>query len=57
MTVFRGVSYSVSRHRWENNIRMEVRKIGWEVVDWIHLTQDRDQWQGLLNTVMKRRVP
>jgi hypothetical protein len=29
------------RRRWENNIRMDPREIGWEVVDWIHLAQDR----------------
>jgi hypothetical protein len=32
----------ISRHRWEDNIRMDLRETGWEVVDWIHLTQDRD---------------
>jgi hypothetical protein len=47
--------------RWENNIRIAVREIGWEVVDWIHLDQNRDQWCGLVNMVMnlkfnKRRV-
>jgi hypothetical protein len=30
---------------------------GWEVVDWIHLAQDTDQWRALMNTVMKLRVP
>jgi hypothetical protein len=29
---------------WENNIKMDLREIGWEVVDWMHLVQDRDQW-------------
>jgi hypothetical protein len=33
------------------------REIGWEGVDWIHLAQDRDQWQVTVNTVMKLRVP
>jgi hypothetical protein len=28
------------RRRWENNIRMDLWEIGWEVVDWIHLSQD-----------------
>jgi hypothetical protein len=32
------------RHRWEGNIKMDLRDIGWEGVDWIHLAQDRDQW-------------
>jgi hypothetical protein len=31
------------RHRWENNIRLDLREIWWEVVDWIYLAQDRDQ--------------
>jgi hypothetical protein len=33
------------------------REIGWEVLDWIHVAQDRDQWRALVNTVMKLRVP
>jgi hypothetical protein len=32
------------RHRWKNNIKMHLREIGWEVVEYMHLTQDRDQW-------------
>jgi hypothetical protein len=31
------------RRRWENNIRMDLREIGWEGVDWIHLVYDRGQ--------------
>jgi hypothetical protein len=30
------------RHRWEDHIRMDLREIGWEDVEWIHLVQDRD---------------
>jgi hypothetical protein len=40
------------RHRWKDNIRMDLREIGWEGVDWIHLIQDRDQWFALTNMVM-----
>jgi hypothetical protein len=36
---------------------MELRVIGWEGVEWIHLAHDRDQWLDLVNTVMKIRVP
>jgi hypothetical protein len=43
--------------RWEDNIRMNLREIGWEVVDWIHVVQDRDQWRAVVNTVMNLRVP
>jgi hypothetical protein len=31
--------------------------MGWGVVDWIHLAQDRDHWMAVVNTVMKLRVP
>jgi hypothetical protein len=46
-----------SRHRWEDNIRMNLREIRWEIVDCIHIAQDRDQWRALEKTVMKLRVP
>jgi hypothetical protein len=36
---------------------MDLREIGWEGVGWIHLAQDRDQWQSLVNTIMNFRVP
>jgi hypothetical protein len=39
------------------NIRMCVREVGLEDVDWIHLAQDMDQWRVLVNTVMNLQVP
>jgi hypothetical protein len=45
------------RRRWVDNITMDRREIGWDGVDWIELTQDRDQWSALVNTVMNLRVP
>jgi hypothetical protein len=36
---------------------MDVREIGWEGVDWIHLAQDKDQWRALVNTVINVGVP
>jgi hypothetical protein len=45
------------RHRWEENIRMDLREVGWEGVGWMHLARDRDQWRAPVNTVMNLRVP
>jgi hypothetical protein len=45
------------RRKWEDIIRMDFREIGWEDVDWICLTQDREQWQVLINIVMNLRFP
>jgi hypothetical protein len=45
-----------SRCRWEDGIRMDLREIGCRGVVWIHLAQDRDQWQALLNLVMSLQV-
>jgi hypothetical protein len=45
------------RCRWMGNIEMAVREIGWGGVDWIYLTEDRDQWRVLVNMVMNRWVP
>jgi hypothetical protein len=38
------------RHRRVDNIKMELREIEWDVVDWIYMAQDRDQWRALVNT-------
>jgi hypothetical protein len=40
-----------------DNIKMNLREIGWDGRDWIELVQDRDQWRALVNTVMNLRVP
>jgi hypothetical protein len=44
-------------HRWENNIKVHLKEIGWEGVGWIHLAQDRYQWRTLLNTAVNLWVP
>jgi hypothetical protein len=36
---------------------MDLREIGWDIVDWIDMAQDRDQWRALMNTVLNLRVP
>jgi hypothetical protein len=45
------------RRRWEDNIKMDLREIGFGVVYSIHLARDRDTWRALVNTVMNLRVP
>jgi hypothetical protein len=45
------------RRRQEDNIRIDLTKIRWLGVDWIHLAQDRDQWHAVVDTVMNLRVP
>jgi hypothetical protein len=45
------------RRRWEDNIRMDFKEIGWSGMDWIDLAQDRDQWRAFVNTVLNFRVP
>jgi hypothetical protein len=45
------------RYRWVNNIKMDLREIGWGGMDWIDLTQDREQWRALVNMVMNLLVP
>jgi hypothetical protein len=38
-------------------IRMDLGKIGWEILDWIHLAEGTDPWRALVNTVMNFRIP
>jgi hypothetical protein len=54
----------MERDHWEDHIiggwtilKWILRGIGWDVMDWIDLAQDRDQWQALVNTVMNLRIP
>jgi hypothetical protein len=45
------------RRRWVDNIKIDLRQIRWDGMDWIDLAQDRDQWRAVVNTVMNLRVP
>jgi hypothetical protein len=45
------------RRRWEDNIKIDIGTTEWEDVDLIHLAQDRNRWQAVVNTVMNLRVP
>ena len=40
------------RHRWNDNIKMDLQEVGCEGLDWIDLAQDRDRWRALVNVVM-----
>jgi hypothetical protein len=45
------------RRRWEDNIKMDLKEVGWGGMDWIDVAQDRDRWRALVNAVMNLRVP
>jgi hypothetical protein len=45
------------RRRWVYNIKIDLREIQWDVMDWMNLAQDRDQWRALVYTVMNLWVP
>jgi len=45
------------RHRWADNIRMDLQEVGCVHMDWIGLAQDRDRWRTLVSAVMNLRVP
>jgi hypothetical protein len=45
------------RHRWEDNIIMDLQEVGCGGMDWIEVAKDRDRWWELVNAVMNLRVP
>jgi hypothetical protein len=45
------------RHRWIDNIKMDLLEIGVSVVDWIGLAQDRYRWRALVSLAMNLQVP
>ena len=40
------------RHRWEDNIKMDLQEVEWGAMDWIDLAPDMDRWRALVNAVM-----
>jgi hypothetical protein len=40
------------RHRWQNDIKMDLRELSWGGTDWIHLAQDHEQRWALMNTIL-----
>ena len=45
------------RHRWEDNIKMDLQGVGGGCGEWMELAQDRDRWRALVSTVMNLGVP
>jgi hypothetical protein len=45
------------RRRWVDNIKLDLREIEWDGMNWFDLAQDSAQWRALMNTVMNMRVP
>jgi len=45
------------RHRWEDNIKMDLQAVGCEGMGWMELAEDRDRWRALVNAIMNLRVP
>jgi hypothetical protein len=45
------------RHRWVDNISMDIGEVGWGDVDWIGPAKDRNRWRALVNSVLNLRVP
>jgi hypothetical protein len=45
------------RRRWVDNIKVYLREMGWGVMEWVDVAQDRYQWRTSVNTVMNIRVP
>ena len=45
------------RHRWEDNIKIDLQEVGCGGMDWTEVAQDRDKWRTLVNAVMKLQIP
>jgi hypothetical protein len=46
-----------TRRKWVDNIKMFLRDVGWDGMNLIDVTQDRDKWSALVNMVMNLQVP
>jgi uncharacterized protein YebE (UPF0316 family) len=47
----------IPRRKWEDNIKMDLQKVGYGGMDWIELARDGDRCRGFVNEVMNLRVP
>jgi len=52
-----GEGRGIPRHRWEDNIKMDLQEVKCGGMDWIELAQDKNRWQALVNAVMNLWVP
>jgi hypothetical protein len=44
-------------HRWEDNIKIDLKELGWDGMDWGDLAKDRNQWRAFVSMVMNLRIP
>ena len=44
------------RHRWEDNVKMDLQEVGFAGMDWIDLAQERYRWRALVNAIMNLQV-
>jgi hypothetical protein len=44
--------FEIPRHGWEDNIKIDLKQVGWGAMDWIELAQDRDRWRAFVTAVM-----
>jgi hypothetical protein len=42
----------IPRRKWEDNIKMDLKEMGWKVMDWTDLSQKRVRWRAVVNTVI-----
>jgi hypothetical protein len=55
--IYVGPTLGRPRRRWVDNIKMDLREVGWDGRDWIDLAQDSDRWRAYVNAVMNLPVP
>ena len=48
--------FEIPRRRWEDNVKLVLKKFGWKRVDWIDSTHDKDKWRTHVIAVMKIRL-
>jgi hypothetical protein len=51
------ISFDITRCRWEDDIKIDLKVVGWEGVGWIPLAEDKDKRRPLVNTVINSWLP